>query len=317
MTRLLILAPEIVLSLAVVAALAALLTAGARAGRVAGYAVVGGTAGTIAAAILTRDSADAFLFAAYRIDPLSQLLKAVIGLGSLVAARGSGDDRWAAMRTTSPFFHLCATLALVMCCSIVSVLALPLAAWLAVTGTMLVAATVGRWSVLEKTVRRALASWLGMFALTLVGAIVLAAAGGVRLDHLVSAPRPPGLVTLLGLVLWCAAPLWMVAVGPVHLRRIEDDPSGSLAASGLARTALAAAGGLVLVRALWLALPGLPALLAAAALVLCSAPAFAFALRRFVRSFQHPAATAVAFGALGVAALLVWPWIMAAVGELD
>lgn len=319
--RALVLAPEIALASATAVSFAALLGAGPRSGRLSRFALLLGCAVALVAAVLTRNAGDEFLFRVYRIDPLSQLAKVAVLLGALVAATtAQGEDRWAAMRVTSPFFHLCVTLALVATMSIVDLIAAPLAWWCAAVSAVLLAASVGRWSVLEKVVRRSLAGFLGVSALTFTGALIAAAAGAsTRLDTLRAAQDIPAPGALsLGLLLWSAVAVWLLAVAPFQLQRLADDPSGSRAAPVLASTALVAAGGLALLRAVSLAMGGLPDAVIAVAIALLIAPAFVAAARRFAISFEKRVpAFATSIVALIAAAWLVWPWIRVAVGDLD
>lgn len=322
MTRWLTLLPEIVLSLALLLAFGALLVAGPRAGRAARFALFAGVGTALVASLVSREAADEFLFHAYRIDPLSQLIKTMVLTGSLLAAVATrGEDRWVTMRTTSPFFHLVTSLALVLGASLVDVLALSLAMWMAAIASMLVASSVGRWSVLEKVVRRALAGWLGALVVSLAGGIMAAALSqSTRIEtfRLAGDRVIPGLMRA-ALVLWSAGAVWLVVAAPVQLQRLANDPSGSRAAPMLGSTAFTTLGGLLLLRAFTLSAPDLPAWTTTVLLAIIVLPAPLVASQRFAFSFlgeKRALAIAGMLTALAIFGAIAWPWITAAAAEL-
>ncbi len=321
-TRLAPLLSEFCLLAALVVAFGAMLVTGPRAGRVARAAVFSGCAAALVAAVVTRHAGREFLFLAYRVDALSQLAKVAVLLGALLAATASYEEsRFAGLRTASPFFLLATTLALVLSVSTVDLLALPLVLCLAAFSAIVLASSVGSWAALEKVVRRALSGWLGAAGAAMLGAIIVgAAAETTRLSPmgwaLAEAPRS---AILAGLALWCAAPLWLVAVAPAQLRRLIDDPANSNAAPVLAGTALIAAGGVVLLRAVALAFPALPDAVLGVLLLAAVAPALVRAASRFARSHAGRArapASVVAVAALLVVAAVLWRWIPLAVQDL-
>ncbi len=313
---------ELCLLAALAVAFAAMLVTGPRAGRVARAAVFSGCAAALVAAVVTRHGGREFLFLAYRVDALSQLAKVSVLLGALLAASASYEEsRFAGLRTTSPFFLLATTMALVLAVSTVDLLALPLVLCLAAFAAIVLASSVGSWAALAKVVRRALSGWLGAAGASLVGAIIVgAAAETTRLAPMRWAlDGTPRATVLAGLVLWCAAPLWLVAVAPAQLRRLADDPANSNAAPVLAGTALIAAGGVVLLRAVALAFPGLPDLALGAMLALAVAPALVRAATRFARSYAGRArlpASVVAAVALLAAVAALWAWFPLALQDL-
>ena len=318
--RVLALAPELLLAGGVTVGYACLLAGGPIAGRLSRFTLLLALAGALAASVLFRAQGDELLFGVYRIDALSQLGKCAMLLGCLVAALNAwGEDRWAAMRVTSPFFHGAAALCLVLTASTVDLLVAPLTWWMAGVAAVLLASSVGRWSVLERIVRRSLGGLMAVTALTLTGVLLTAAAShGTRLDALRAAGEPKLAAHAIGLALWASMALWMIAAAPVQLRRLASDATSSRAAPIIAGTAMIAAGGLIVVRALALAAGRIPDLLAQLLLAAAIAPAFVIAARRFAVSFQKKRpALLTTFLALALAASLLWPWIVTAAGELD
>lgn len=318
--RLLSLAPEVLVAGALLVSFLCLLTAGAMSGRVSRLTLLVALSAALAACVLFRSRGDELLFGVYRVDALSQLAKLAVLAGSLLAATSArGEDRWAAKRVTSPFFHAAATLALLLAASTVDLLAGPLTWWLACVASVLLASSVGRWAVLEKIVRRSLAGLMAATVATMTGALLVAASGeSTRLEALRALESGRPMVQAIGLLLWASVAGWMIAVAPFLLRRSASDTSGSRAAPVLAATAMVAAGGLVLVRALALAAGRLSFAVAGLLLAAAIAPSFAAAADRFARSFGRRApALLTGLAALALAGWLLWPWIVTAAGELD
>lgn len=185
--RALSLLPEACLGVAGSIVFAALVAAGSRAGRVAHRAALTGAALAVVSAILTLRADDQWLFAAYRVDLVSQIAKAAIGGGILMTAllgRRAGDP-FSGARAVGPFFRLVAALALCVAASAADLLALWLAVETATAALLVVLAAEGRWSSVEKLVRRLVAGVLPSALLIGLGVVVMAGvAGSTRYEDL-------------------------------------------------------------------------------------------------------------------------------------
>ncbi len=192
--------PELVLAVALVLAFGAALRARAPAGRVARLAWVGGAAGSLAAAVAAHGVADDFLFAAYRVDPYTQFIKAVVSAGALVAAlaaRGEGGAHVDA-RVTGPFLRLAALTTLIAAASAADLLILWVLLELVAVAHIAALATEGRWSVNAALVRRSVAGWLPTALVLGLGVVLTGAeAETLRLPDLEGIAPNPGIALVL------------------------------------------------------------------------------------------------------------------------
>ncbi len=192
--------PELVLAVALALAFGATLLARGPAGLVSRAAWVGGAAGAFAAAVLTHGAADDFLFAAYRVDPYTQFVKAVVSAGALVAAlaaRGEGGS-FVGARVTGPFLRLAALTTLIAAASAADLLVLWILLELVAVAHVAALATEGRWSANAALVRRAVAGWLPTALVLGLGVVLTGAeAETLRLPDLEGIAPNPGVALVL------------------------------------------------------------------------------------------------------------------------
>ena len=181
-TRALSLAVEFCLLAANLVAFGALLAPGSRAGRVAFRAMVWGAVAALLASLATMVLRldVVWLMDAWRVDAMSQAVKAVIMaglLGSVLVTRQDSDE-WHDARAVGPFFRLACASALAAAASAGDLIVLWIALDLGTAALVISVAVGGRWSAREMVVRRLVQSWLPSSVLMLLGVILLAAVAG-------------------------------------------------------------------------------------------------------------------------------------------
>jgi len=306
--------PELVLAVALALAFGAALLARGPAGLVSRAAWVGGAAGAFAAAVLTHGAADDFLFAAYRVDPYTQFVKAVVSAGSLiaaVAARGEGGA-FVGARVTGPFLRLAALTTLVAAASAADLLVLWILLELVAVAHVAALATEGRWSANAALVWRAVGGWLPTALVLGLGVVLTGAeAETLRLPDLEGIAPNPGVALVLLAILVRAGTAPLTAVRAL-LRGEENAPLTAL--SGAWWILLVA----VAVRVAMLNAPGPQAWATAALVALGTVPGMlliaASAGRGGPAAGRRPSWIGVASGA--ALTLATVPWALAAARAL-
>lgn len=181
-TRALSLSVEACLAASNLVMYGALLSQGARAGRIAHATLKIGAWAALAAAVLTlilRTDA-MWLMDGWRADQAAQFVKAAIVAGLLVSVRISerNSKDWPESRVTGPLFRLACASGLIAATSAGDLLVSWIALDIASAAMILEVATAGRWSQRELAVRRMVSTWLPTSLLLLLAVILLAGMGG-------------------------------------------------------------------------------------------------------------------------------------------
>ncbi len=247
MSRLVALAPELVLALTALALFAMMPGQGRRAPLI--VTAAGGMA-ALAAALATLGVADEFLYTAYRVDAFSQAVKVVVLAGLVLASLVGGRAARPQPLAEDGFFLVVAALGLVAAASLADTLGLFLALEIS-SAAMVVLAGLGSLANGHRGWGRLLRTSLAPTALGALGlALLTGATGATRLADITAAltadaAQPAALagatLVLAGLLVrWGAAPFY--AWCPWLMR----DPSPLVAL--FAASALWAGVGAVLVR---------------------------------------------------------------------
>ena len=179
MPRVLSLGVELALAAATGGAFIGLLSGGPRAARLSRLVVLAGSTLALLAAVLTLGADESWFFDGIRISGASQAFKAVICAVLLLSVvRPRRGDAFARARTVDPFFRLIAAAALALAASAGDLLVLWLALDIASIAVIAAIATAGGWSARESVVRVLVVTWLPASLVTMLGAIMLAAAAG-------------------------------------------------------------------------------------------------------------------------------------------
>ncbi|HEY2805254.1 MAG TPA: hypothetical protein VGI92_05285 [Gemmatimonadales bacterium] len=181
------LAVEACLALAAIAAFSGMVIGGPRSGRNAHRAVLIGGIAALVAALLTWRIDAIWFFEAFRVDRVTQSLKALICIGLIVFAirPGTTDVRG---RAVPSFFAIVCALGLVLSAGAGDLIILWIVLDIASAALVLSVATGGSAEARGAEVRRLIGAWLPMSLIMLVGIIITAAIGGAtRLTDLETA----------------------------------------------------------------------------------------------------------------------------------
>ena len=220
MSRYLALAPEAALALTALLVFAALMTERHRTARARRAAYVGGAL-VLAASLLTLGRSEEFLWAAYRVDAFSQLVKAAVAAGFLIGAAIAGDVRGQRedVRGEVFFFLLTSTAGLVTLASAVELLALYLGMEIASFSLFVLVPMCDRCEMGREAALKFIVIGLAASAVTLFGlSLLVGFTGTTRLDEIVrQLPQLAGEPAVtFGLALFLAGLLFKLAVFPFH-----------------------------------------------------------------------------------------------------